>query len=217
MRNLRQDLKRRRVLWLDNFISDDTCAKIRSELEYAHWRPSTVVSRGRGGNTVVHHSRSRLSESAMEEWFSDDLARIVAAIDRRLVRMLRASKSRYESWQAIRYGKGGKFDYHYDSGYWRAEPGAERQITVLLYLNTPRRGGSTHFRELALDIEARAGRLVLWENLLADGERDPKMIHCSVPLQCGRKLALVTWIRQRPIRRSANGYVHDGGAHAVRR
>lgn len=215
MRNLRQDLKRRRVLCLDNFISEKTCAKIREELEFAHWRPSTVVLRGRDGNAVVRRSRARLSETAMEEWFSDDLARIVAAIDRRLVRMLHAPSSRYESWQAIRYRKGGKFDYHHDSGYWRAESGAERQITVLLYLNTPRSGGSTHFRELALEIEARAGRLVLWENLLADGECDPKMIHCSVPLKRGDKLALVTWIRQRQIRRTANGHVHNGGMHAV--
>jgi prolyl 4-hydroxylase len=196
MHRTSQELQRRRIIWIDDFINERTCTRILDELEFTLWRPSTVIMRGMSGSEIITQSPSRVSETAMQEWFSDDLNREVEHIEGRLVRILGEPRAKYEPWQAIRYTRGGKFDYHYDAGYWKDEAAADRRTTILIYLNTPVSGGSTRFRHLDLDIDARAGRLVLWQNLLDDGECDPRMLHCSVPLKRGRKFALVTWIRE---------------------
>ena len=56
------------------------------------------------------------------------------------------------------------------------------------------------FPELGLDVRARAGTVVAWENLMADGTIDPRMKHAARPLRKGSKITLTTWSRQRPIR-----------------
>jgi prolyl 4-hydroxylase len=199
MDRILQELQRRRIMWIDDFINVRTCSRVLEELEFTLWRPSTVITRSMDGSTVITQSSSRVSETAMQEWFSDDLKREIGLIEGRLVRILSEPRSKFEAWQAIRYMRGGKFDYHHDAGYWKDEAAADRRTTILIYLSTPVSGGSTRFRHLDLDIEARAGRLVLWRNLLDDGECDPRMLHCSVPLKKGRKFALVTWIRERTL------------------
>jgi prolyl 4-hydroxylase len=190
----------RNPLWIDDFLSQETCAVVLEELEISFWRPSLVVRRNPKGLLRLHRSRRRVSESSSQEWFSPELLRELRRIETRLARLLGRPRERYETWQATRYDIGGKFDLHYDCGCWQNEPEGEREATVLIYLDSPSRGGGTCFPELGLEVEARAGRLLVWKNLLADGECDPRMIHSSLPLRRGRKTTLVTWIRQREIR-----------------
>ena len=192
-------------MWVDDFLSKETCASILEELEFSFWRPSTVVRKDQDGPLQVHRSRMRVSESTSQDWFSPELLRKIRRIESRLVRMLGCARERYEPWQATRYPGGGKFDFHYDCGCWRDEPAGEREATVLLYLDSPSRGGSTCFRELGLKIEARAGRLLVWKNLLPNGECDPGMIHSGSPVRGGKKTTLVTWIRQRSLRQTTGG------------
>lgn len=205
MRKTQQQWPERNPMWVDDFLSQETCASILEELEFSFWRPSTVVRKGQDGPLQVRRSRMRVSESTSQEWFSPELLREIRRIESRLVRTLGCARERYEPWQATRYPVGGKFDFHYDCGCWKDEPAGEREATVLLYLDSPPRGGSTRFRELGLKIEARAGRLLVWKNLLPDGECDPGMIHSGAPVKRGRKTTLVTWIRQRAIRPTTGG------------
>jgi prolyl 4-hydroxylase len=189
-----------RPRWRDAFLSGRTCAWILDELEIALWRPSTVVAKRPDGSFQDYHSANRLSETAHEQWFSPALRRELRRIEKRIAAVLDADVSRFEEWQASLYRRGGKFDFHFDSGYWGHEPAGERAKTALIFLNTPGSGGGTRFQELRIEVDARAGRLLTWDNLLPNGERDPRMLHAGVPVTRGTKTVLVTWIRQNAVR-----------------
>jgi prolyl 4-hydroxylase len=183
----------RGLFCVDGFLRETQCHAIIEELDFALWRPSGVAEYD--GPRV--RSSFRLSETTTGRWFSTSLRRTMRAIDRRIERLVPRFVQRREEWQATRYGVGGKFDYHFDGGQWVENPSGDREHTVLLYLDTPRRGGGTHFKELDVEITPKAGRLVAWRNLDADGKRDDAMLHAALPLLAGKKTVLVTWVRER--------------------
>lgn len=186
--------------FIDGFLTARTCERMLDELDYAFWQPSTVVNRDAAGVVVAQRSAMRISETAMEALFPPAAARIAERTRERVARVLRVSKARFETWQAVRYRSGGKFDYHLDAGLWSSEPAGERVWTVMLYLDTPGAGGATTFKQLGLKVDAVAGRLLFWKNLLSDGTPNPWMLHRGAPVRRGRKTILVTWIRERAAR-----------------
>lgn len=186
-----------RLFWIDGFLRPKECAQILQELPFAFWFPSSVLVNYKDAGLKSVRSGSRLSESALEEWFTPELLRVLRGIQKRLTRFIPGIERRREVWQATRYRTGGKFDYHYDCGKWGDDPAGERLHTVVIYLDTPRRGGSTRFFSFDFEIKARAGRLLAWKNLNVSGQCDREMLHSSVPLAEGRKTILVTWVRQR--------------------
>jgi len=193
------------VRWTDGFLSEQACRRILEELEISFWKPSSVISRQQDGLLKSYGSTRRVSETAHEQWFSIELRRELRRIETRVAAMISADAARFEEWQATRYLRGGRFDPHLDTGYWADEPAGEREKTVVIYLDTPGAGGGTRFEELGLVVDARAGRLVTWDNLLADGEKNPRMLHSAVPVARGIKTVLVTWVRQRKVREQALG------------
>jgi prolyl 4-hydroxylase len=191
----------RRLFLVEAFLSAAQCERILEELEFAFWRPSTVAVRRRSGDlTIVRHA-TRKSESAGETWFTSPLRRMIRAIDLRVQEFVPRLPASREEWQATRYFKNGRFEYHLDCGHWAREPAGDRTHTAMIYLDTPRRGGNTRFRVLDVEVEPRPGRLVVWRNLTGENEPDPAMLHCSAPIEAGRKTVLVTWVRQRHVRK----------------
>lgn len=199
-RALNQCLVDRSLVSVDRFLRPETCNTMAEELNFAFWQSSTVVSRALDGSLRHHRSPARVSETASQEWFTTDLTRAIRSLEKRLSCLLDRPTDRFEPWQAVRYRRGGRFGFHNDAGYWAGEPAGEREITVLLYLQAPDQGGGTHFRDLNVMVAASAGRLVVWNNLLADGTCNPRMVHAGVPVRKGRKCIITTWIRQRPVR-----------------
>jgi prolyl 4-hydroxylase len=190
-----------RLFWIDEFLLPAERARILDELPFVFWFPSTVLVNYPDGRLKSVRTHNRVSESTLEEWFTPQLRRTILGVQKRVKRFVPEIDGRRERWQITRYRKGGKFDYHYDCGKWGEDPAGERMHTVLIYLNTPRRGGSTRFPDLDLEIKAKAGRLLVWKNLTSAGERDEDMMHASVPLVEGRKATLVTWVRERNFQR----------------
>lgn len=190
-----------RLFWIESFLRPDQCAAILDELQFAFWSPSAVANYKPWRGLRTMQSPMRVSESTSETWFTPSLKRVMRSIDRRMASLLPHFLTRREDWQATRYGAGGKFDYHLDGGHWPGEHGGYREHSVILYLNTPRRGGATHFRELDIEVPAKAGRLLVWRNLIERDQRDLDMLHAGMPLVAGRKVVLVTWVRQRKIRK----------------
>lgn len=191
-------------VWIDGFLAPEQCAAILDELRWAFWTPSTVVARAATGGLRARASAMRVSESTHETWFSEPLVAELRALEVRIAAAFGIRPERCEPWQATRYRRGGSFDYHHDSGHWGHEPAGEREWTLLLHLRAPTAGGSTHFRALDVDVPARAGRLVVWRNLLPGGARDPAMLHAGMPVDRGTKTVLVTWARQRDVRGPAS-------------
>jgi prolyl 4-hydroxylase len=195
-----------KVTILDGFISPASCSVILDELEFAFWAPSTVISQRRDGSTVSGVSAARVSETTGEEWFSPVLRREIGRLETRLCKRLRITRSHLEQWQASRYRRGGRFEPHFDGGtHFHREAAGDREVSLLVYLETPPAGGHTTFPVLGLDIEPRAGTVVAWKNLKEDGEIDRRMKHVARPVRGGRKVILTTWSRERPIRTSTQG------------
>lgn len=188
------------VLEIDGFLSPTECQWILNELRYACWRPSLTYMEQDDGVRRDVLSPLRVSETAQQSLLTDDMLDKLVEIERRLAGLVEMDRSHLETWQATDYPLGGNFYYHMDSGYWDTHPAGDRIYTFLLYLTTPERGGGTDFRALGQRVRAKAGKLVIWNNLFANGDSNHRMIHSSMPLLKGRKTTLVTWLRQKRFR-----------------
>ncbi|MGH6797564.1 MAG: prolyl hydroxylase family protein [Roseiarcus sp.] len=215
--SLARRLKGERIVALDGFVSAEDCALMREELNYAFWRPSAVHVRRANGALEDRLSLARISDSAHETWFSKPLRACVRRMERRIGERLGAPTDNFEPWQATRYARHGRFDAHFDSGHWSAEPAGERQTTLLVYLTTPSRGGGTWFPRLNREFAAKTGRLLIWDNLMETGETDREMLHAACPLTRGSKITLVTWVRERAVRTGATQPIASRPADPERR
>lgn len=188
------------IVFIDGFLSEEECSRILEELDYAFWKPSLTYQRQQNGRYLNVLTPLRVSETAQQEWFSSELNAILGRVEKRLQKFFGVHPAYLESWQATDYRRNGKFDYHLDAGYWDDHYAGDRILTFLLYLNTPLKGGETHFRALDRSVKAKAGGLLVWENLFPNGDCNCLMIHSSTPLLKGKKTTLVTWQRQRNYR-----------------
>jgi prolyl 4-hydroxylase len=203
MTTVSEDLRIRRVQWIDGFADTAECEFICTELEFAFWRPSFVVNRLFDDGLLYYQSPQRKSLSTDQRWFSDELVAVVEGIERRVCDLLEIDRLNLERWQAVRYHNRGRFRLHHDAGLFAGDPEGERVVTVLLYLQSPVEGGATVFPDLGLRVPAAVGRLVVWNNLRDDGTVDPAMRHAAQPVRRGKKAILTTWSRQHPIRKES--------------
>lgn len=188
------------IFYFDGFLSQPECDLILDELASAYWQPSLTYQKQPDGEYLNILTPFRVSDTAHQEWFSDELKAILNKVESHIQKRFGVAPSHLEHWQATDYCRNGKFDYHLDAGYWGKHYAGERLLTFLLYLNTPQKGGGTHFRAVDTYVDARAGRLLIWNNLFPDGECDCRMIHSATPLLKGKKTTLVTWQRQKEFR-----------------
>jgi prolyl 4-hydroxylase len=185
---------------LDEFLSRRECSELLTELEHAYWRASRTYERQSDETFRSVLATNRISETAHQQVFPAGVVELLSRVEQKLVKLFDVDADRLEWWQATRYPIGGRFDYHLDSGYWGDEDAGERVRTFLLYLTTPAAGGGTHFRALDLLVEARAGRLVVWDDLFPDRRPNHSMIHAGMPVLAGEKVTLVTWEREKGFR-----------------
>jgi hypothetical protein len=165
-------------------------------LELGTWERSKLYLKDDGGRYRYCRRSDRISATTYGRWFSAPLRETMKMIERNVSRIVPEISTNREEWQATRYTKGERFAYHFDSGYFAGDASGDRTHTIVIYLDTPIRGGGTRFPLLGINVQCVAGRLVIWRNLTADGARDPDMLHAGMPVLEGRKTILVTWIRQ---------------------
>lgn len=198
--NLSKTFVSSEVFFIDRFVSEAKCQDILEELNYVPWQPSLTYRQQADGSRRNQLTQNRVSETAHQKWFGSRLNSMLRQIEMRLQRLFALEIANLEYWQATNYSRHGKFDYHLDAGYWGAHYAGERILTFLLYLNTPLKGGGTHFRALDIKVESKAGRLLVWENLFPNGNCNHRMIHSATPVLSGKKTTLVTWQRQKRFR-----------------
>jgi prolyl 4-hydroxylase len=197
---LAEDVAANGIGWDPGFISAKRAAAMTQDLRYVRWQSSRVVKHGAGGEHVVVDDPSRVSRSAGQVWFNRALSARVEEIERRVCTDFSTPPGNLELWQAVQYEPGGKFAAHLDGGTFADEPAGERVLTFLLFLEAPSRGGETYFPELGLLVKPTAGKLVVWNNLRADGGLDRRFLHAATPVREGRKTILTTWSRERTLR-----------------
>jgi prolyl 4-hydroxylase len=129
---------------------------------------------------------------------------MVQQIEDKLAALLGIQKEHGETIQGQRYAVGQQFKPHHDffhvsEPYWPAmeQSGGQRTWTAMVFLNTPEGDGQTAFPEAKLKIAPRAGNLLAWNNLDAQGRPNPFSLHQGCPVTAGTKYVITKWFRER--------------------
>ena len=172
---------------LEQIVTPAECAYLIKTAEPL-FQPSMVYDKS--GQVVKDTIRT--SDGAPLHWLLEDPA--IHAINRRLAK---ATGTRYlqgEALQVLRYIPGQEYRPHFDFLEGVENP---RPWTALLYLNEDYEGGATAFVETGLEVQGRAGDVLVFRNEGADGLRDPLAKHAGMPVTAGTKYLATRWIRAR--------------------
>jgi prolyl 4-hydroxylase len=67
----------------------------------------------------------------------------------------------------------------------------------MIYRTKPADGGATRFKTIGKSIKPEAGKLLAWNNLLADGRPNPATLHQGMKVRRGTKYIVTKWFRER--------------------
>ncbi len=155
-----------------SFVENDKNKEVISED-----RTSTYTYLGKGQDAIVRSVESRASNLAgMTSEFCEPL-------------------------QIVSYTTGQKFETHHDAGTLLDNGEVElvpprRLVTLFVYLNTlPEGEGHTEFPELGISVRPERGCAVLFSNVLANGDIDPRTVHRANPVNgILRKYGMNVWL-----------------------
>ena len=176
----------------DNFLTSDECRQLCARIDAGVY-PSPLYEKEK-------YEGVRTSQSCNLDVYDP----VVAEIETRIADLLAIDRSWGEPLQGQRYEPGQCFkehaDFFYvDQPYWAEyEPhGGQRTWTAMIYLNVPGKGGATRFNHLDLSIHARLGRILVWNNMAADGSPNPWTMHEGQAVEEGVKYIVTKWYRER--------------------
>lgn len=187
-----------RVVVLEKFLSDTECDALIALAQPRLVRSRTVDNRN--GAQIVHAART--SHSMCLQLGQDALCRNIEA---RISRLLDWPVDHGEGLQVLRYVTGAEYQPHYD--YFDPDAagtpvllqaGGQRVASLVMYLNTPERGGATRFPDVHLDVAAVKGNAVFFSY-----DRPHPMtrsLHAGAPVLAGEKWVATKWLRERPVR-----------------
>ena len=175
-----------------SFLTPAECAHIASVasdmLEPAHVIDPTT------GRYIAHPVRT--SSGAAIGPARETL--IIQAINRRLAAASGTDVSQGEPLQVLHYAPGQQYRAHHDALSPQQAHGNQRRFTMLVYLNDAYEGGATRFIANGIDVRGRAGDMLLFANLRADGSPDPAAQHAGLPITRGAKWLATRWVRALP-------------------
>ncbi|XP_077538235.1 prolyl 4-hydroxylase subunit alpha-1-like isoform X2 [Haemaphysalis longicornis] len=160
-------------------------------------------------------AKIRISKVA---WLKDEHHPMVARLSAAVSAVTGMDVACAEETQVVNYGVGGHYSPHHDysppyqrAGHMDSVLG-QRAATWLMYLSDVKRGGSTIFPKLGLEVEAKAGRALFWINLLPEqkhgfhfehrfkygqlSEGDNRTKHGACPVLLGSKWIATKWIHE---------------------
>lgn len=127
---------------------------------------------------------------------------LVARIEARMAALLDWPVENGEAMQVLRYGVGAEYQPHHDyfdpdrPGVGRIlARGGQRVASVVMYLNTPTRGGATTFPDARFEAAAVKGNAVFFSY-----DRPHPMtatLHAGAPVLEGEKWVATKWLRER--------------------
>jgi prolyl 4-hydroxylase len=128
---------------------------------------------------------------------------VVATVNALICDLLGLPAELGEPLQGQRYAQGQEFKPHTDT----FEPGrldyfqhcaerGNRSWTAMCYLNQPEDGGATRFKTIGKTIQPETGKLLCWNNLLADCRPNPATLHQGMKVRKGTKYVLTKWFRE---------------------
>ncbi len=130
---------------------------------------------------------------------------LVIAVTKRIDALMGFETQDGELLQGQRYYVGEHYHLHcdyfpQDVPYWPAMrvSGGQRCWTAMAYLCEVEQGGETQFPRLGVTIPPRAGTVLIWNNMIADGSPNHDTLHAALPVIKGTKYIVTRWYRERP-------------------
>ncbi|MDD2545703.1 MAG: 2OG-Fe(II) oxygenase [Burkholderiaceae bacterium] len=127
---------------------------------------------------------------------------VVQRIEERIARLLNWPVENGEGLQVLHYHPGAEYKPHYDY-FDPAEPGTptilrrggQRVGTLVIYLNTPDKGGGTTFPDVHLEVAAQRGNAVFFS--YERPHPSTQTLHGGAPVVAGEKWIATKWLRER--------------------
>jgi len=127
---------------------------------------------------------------------------VVQRIEERIARLLDWPIENGEGLQVLHYRPGAEYKPHYDY-FDPGEPGTptilkrggQRVGTLVMYLNTPEKGGGTTFPDVHVEVGPQRGNAVFFSYERA--HPSTRTLHGGAPVIAGEKWIATKWLRER--------------------
>lgn len=184
------------IYLVSSFLSDEECESF-IEASSGNMERATVIS---SNEHEIHQSRTNSFC-----WIEHDATDIINEVSKRFSILVQVPIRNAEQFQVVHYLPGTEYKAHYDSfdeatpdGKNNWEPGGQRMVTALAYLNNVEAGGETGFPKLDIEIMPKKGDCLVFHNTLQDStEIHPNSLHAGMPVISGEKWAVNLWFRER--------------------
>jgi prolyl 4-hydroxylase len=184
-----------RIVVFGGLLSDEECDEL-VELARDRLTRSQTVKTDTGGSEV-HEART--SEGM---FFRREENPLVARIEARIAALLEWPLQNGEGLQVLHYQPGAQYKPHYDyfDPTLQGTPailkrGGQRVATLVMYLNTPTRGGATTFPDAQVEVAPMKGNAVFFS--YDRPHPSTKTLHGGAPVIEGEKWVATKWLRER--------------------
>jgi len=196
--NVLLSMARPRLVMLGDLLSPEECDALVSAASARMARSLTVATQT-GGEEV---NDDRTSDGM---FFQRGESPLIERIDERIARLLHWPIENGEGLQVLHYGPGAQYRPHYDY-FDPAEPGTpsilqrggQRVGTLVIYLNTPEKGGGTTFPDAQIEVAPQRGNAVFFGYERPDPSTHT--LHGGAPVIAGEKWIATKWLREREFR-----------------
>ena len=187
-------LKHPRVVVFGNLLTGAECDELMA-LARPRLERSETVDTATGGSEV---NAARTSDGM---FFDRGEHSVISRLEQRIAVLLNWPVEHGEGLQILRYRPGARYEPHYDyfdpekSGTPRIlERGGQRVGTLVMYLNTPERGGSTTFPDAGLEVAPVRGSAVFFS--YDRPHPSTRTLHGGAPVLAGEKWVATKWLRE---------------------
>ena len=183
------------------FLSKQECEEIIN-LSLPQLKPLTTYSNS-SNNNEVEVNKDRVGDGC---YFYGNEG-IFGKIINNLSFLTNSPQHCIEAINVVRYKVGGRYDQHFDcfsfsEGFTdKIKAEGDRKYSCIIYLNENFSGGSTYFPNIGVEIHPSVGSLIIWSNLNSKGTPYTESLHAGMPVEEGEKWALVTWVREKQLKK----------------
>lgn len=187
-------MKQPRIVLFGGLLAEEECDALRQSAASRLARSETVSAASDG-------SEVNAARTSQGMFFDRGESELCARIETRIAHLLNWPVDHGEGLQVLRYGVGAEYLPHYDyfdpghaSTAAILERGGQRVATLVIYLNTPQRGGGTVFPDVGLEVAPIKGNAVFFS--YAQPLPSSLTLHGGSPVLEGEKWVATKWLRQ---------------------
>lgn len=187
-------MSRPRIVLLGKLLSAEECDALIAFAAPRMARALTVDTRT--GGEELHHDRT---SNGM--FFERSENPLIQRIEARIACLLHWPVENGEGLQVLHYRPGTEYKPHYDY-FDPAEPGTpsivnrggQRVGTLVMFLNTPEKGGGTTFPDVHLEVAPQRGNAVFFS--YERPHPSTRTLHGGAPVMAGDKWIATKWLRE---------------------